>query len=272
MLKDIGKVYTKNDIIRQLENMNIPRGRIVLMHSSLRLVGRTEEGAKTVLDAMIEYFTAEGGLFCVPTHTWGNLKKDITLDMSSSQTCLGAFSDFCAADSRGIRSLNPTHSMAVFGDRDRALEFIKDELYLPSGTAPESCYGKIYRAGGIILLVGVAHNKNTYLHCVEEMLDMPNRLSAEKRTVKIKLADGEIITKEIRTHKADFTKDVSARFPKYETAFRYHGAITDGFVGNAPTQACDAVIMKEVMELILSRADGTDPLFEERGMPPAWYC
>lgn len=90
-MREFDKIYTKNDIICQLEKMNIPRNKIVLMHSSLRLVGKTEEGAKTVLDAMIEYFTKDGGLFCVPTHTWGNLKKEITLDMTDSKTCLGAF-------------------------------------------------------------------------------------------------------------------------------------------------------------------------------------
>ena len=271
MVKDISKVYTKDDIIAQLSKMNIPRDRVVLMHSSLRLIGRTEEGAKTVLDAMIEYFTSEGGLFCVPTHTWGNLKKEITLDMSDNATCLGAFSDFAAADGRGIRSANPTHSMVVFGDRKRALDFVADELELPSGTAPESCYGKLYRAGGYVLLVGVAHNKNTYLHCVEEMLNMPNRLSVDPRKVTVKLENGELVTREVRVHKTDFTSDVSMRFPKYETAFRYYGAITDGFIGDAPTQVCDAVIMKDVMELILNNS-GTDPLVEEKAMPPKWYC
>ena len=266
------KIYTKEDIIVQLSEMRAPRDRVVLMHSSLRLIGKTEEGAKTVLDAMIEYFTACGGLFCVPTHTWSNLRNEITLDLSDPTTCLGAFSDFAAADPRGIRSENPTHSMMVFGDRERALEFIKDETDIQTCVAPESCYGKIYREGGYILLVGVAHNRNTYLHCVEEMLDVPNRLTAESREVRVKLESGEIITRRLRTHKTDFTSDVSARFVKFETAFRYHGAIKDGFVGNAPSQLCDARIMKETLEKIYKNSEGTDPLIDERALSPKLYC
>ena len=265
------KIFTKEDILAQLSAMGAPKGSIVLMHSSLRLIGEVEGGAKALLDALIEYFTEDGGLFCVATHTWGNMKKDITLDMSEPATCLGAFSDIAAADERGIRSANPTHSMAVFGDRARALDFIKDELSLTSGTAPESCYGKIYREGGYILLAGVAHNKNTYLHCVNEILGMPNRLSAEPREVVVKLTTGELVRRKQRTHKTDYTKDISTRFPKYETAFRYHGAIRDGFIGNAPTQCCDAVIMKEVLERIWERCEGTDPLREEKEIPPKWY-
>ncbi len=265
------KIYTKDDILVQLSAMKLPRDKVVLAHSSLRLVGKLEEGAKTLLDAMIEYFTAEGGLFCVPTHTWANLSKEITLDMNDPATCLGAFSDFAAADPRGKRSLNATHSMAVFGDETKVSAFIDGEDRISSGTAPESCYGKIYREGGYILLVGVSHARNTYLHCVEEILGMPNRITAEPREVKIKLTSGEILTRRIKGHHTDFTNDISLRFPKYETAFRYHGAITDGFVGNAPSQACDAVIMKEVMEMIMKNSAGRDPLRDELTLSPLLY-
>ena len=271
MLKEFNKIYTKADILRQLQEMNIPRDKVVLMHTSLRLIGKVEGGAETLLDAMIEYFTFDGGLFCVPTHTWGNLRKEITLDMNDPTTCLGTFSNFAAADPRGIRSQNPTHSMVVFGNRERALDFIANETKVPTGTHPDSCYGKIYNEGGYILLVGVGQNRNTYVHCVEEMIDVPNRLTPEPRDVTVKLKSGEVVTQKLRTHKNDFTPDVSMRFPRYELAFRYYGAITDGFIGNAPTQCCDARIVKEVVEKIWSNSEGTDPLREEKEIPPKWY-
>ena len=271
MKKSLNSLYTKAELISQLARLNVPQNRVVLVHSSLRLIGKVEGGAQTVLDALIEYFTADGGLLCIPTHTWRNFGKEITLDMGDSKTCLGAFSDFAAADGRGIRSENPTHSMVVFGDRKRALEFIADETEVVSGTAPNSCYGKLYAWGGYVLLVGVAHNRNTYLHCVDEILDVPNRLS-EPRDVTVKRITGEIVTRKLRTHKTDYTCDISMRFPKFETAFRYHGAITDGFFGNAPVQACDAVIMKETMELIQKNNAGKDPLASEGQLPPKLFC
>lgn len=264
------KIYTKEDIFKQLSDMGAPRDKVVLMHSSLRLIGRVEGGAEGLLDALIEYFTADGGLFCVPTHTWANLKQEITLDLGDSKTCLGAFSDIAAADPRAIRSHNPTHSMAVFGNRERALGFVKGEIGVSSGTHPDSCYGRIYREGGYIMLVGVSHNKNTYLHCVEEMIGTSNRLS-EPYDVSVRLESGEIVKSKLSGHRTDFTKDVSLRFTKYETAFRYHRAIRDGFLGNAPTQLCDARIMKDVMELIKKNSDPEDPLEDERAIPQKLY-
>lgn len=267
----LNRIYTKNDILAQLEKMGAPKDKAVLMHSSLRLIGKVEGGAQTLLDAMIEYFTSEGGLFCVPTHTWGNLKKEIVLDMNDPATCLGAFSNFAAADPRGIRSQNPTHSMVVFGDRAKALEFIKDDANVSAGADACSCYGKLYETGGYVLLVGVAHNRNTYIHYAEESLGFPDRLSDEPREVKVKLASGELVTKKIKTHKCSFCSDVSARFPKYETAFRYYRAITDGFIGNAPTQLCDARIMKDVVKKIYENGEFADPLAYEYQISPKLY-
>ena len=266
------RVYTKEDIFSQLRKMGAPRDSVVLMHSSLRLIGRVEGGAEALLDALIEYFTAEGGLFCVPTHTWKNIGREITLDMSDPHTSLGAFSNLAAADARAVRTENPTHSMAVFGEPSRVAEFVKGEGQVLSGTAPNSCYGKLYDMGGYVLLVGVSHNRNTYLHSVDERLGVPNRLTDGFTEVTVKRADGTIFKHLMHTHHTDYTNDVSLRFPQYETPFRYYGAIRDGFLGGAPTQLCDARIMKDVMERIFLADRESDPLADERPIPPRLYC
>ena len=263
-------IYTKKDIIDQLRDMNAPQGSIVLMHSSLRSVGKVEGCGEALLDALIEYFTADGGLFCVPTHTWAFTKREITLDMTEPDTCLGAFSMIAARDPRAIRSENPTHSMAVFGKKERALSFVEGEIDVTSVTAPNSCYARIFEQGGHILLVGVAHNRNTYLHCVDELLGVPNRLS-EPYTVRIKRANGQIVERSIRGHENSYGVDISLRFPQFEPAFRYYGCITDGYIGNAPTQLCDARGMKQAMEIIFSRAGGDDPLKDEKDIPPRLF-
>ena len=198
-------MYTKNDILQQLAAMHAPKGSVVMMHTSLRLVGEVEGGAQGLLDAMIEYFTADGGLFCVPTHTWSEIGEDkITLDLLNPESCLGTFSDVAAKDPRGVRSINPTHSMVVFGDRAAAEEFVKDDEFVLTSTAPESCYGKIIGRSGHILLVGVAHNRNTVLHCIAEMLQLPNRMADKPRPTTIRKKDGTVIDRGITLYYTDY--------------------------------------------------------------------
>ena len=266
------KTYTKSDIYRQLEAMNAPTDSVVLMHASLRAIGPVEGGTEGLLDALIEYFTRDGGLFCVPTHTWHNLGKEITLDMASDDSCLGAFSTVALRNGTGIRSESPTHSVVVFGDREKAMALIADEPFAKSSTAPESCYGKLYSLGGKVLLVGVAQNRNTYIHAVEEMLQTPNRMMKKPLPCAVKRANGDIVQRDVLLYEADFVEDVSWRFVKFDTPFRYHGCITDGFLGNAPAQLCDAVKMKETIELIYRNSGSVDVLDTELPIPQKFYC
>lgn len=267
-------MYTKKDIFDQLEKMSAPRDGVVIMHSSLRSVGDVEGGGEGLLDAMIEYFTAEGGIFCVPTHTWGFIGRadKITLDLTAAETNLGCFSRIAAADPRAVRTENPSHSMAVFGDGDRVLEFVRGEENVVDPTGADSCYGKLCRENGYVLLVGVTHNRNTYLHSVESMLGVPDRLTADFKKMTVKRKSGEIIEREMLCHHCSYTIDLSLRYPLFETAFRYHHAITDGYIGNAPTQLCNAEQMKKVVEMIWERSGHEDVLKDEFPINQGLYC
>lgn len=264
--------YTKDDIIRQLDALHIPRGVPVLMHTSLRAIGPVEGGGEALLDTLIEYFTEDGGLLCIPAHTWDNLGKEITLNVNNDDQCLGTFSGLAIRDRRGVRSENPTHSMVVFGDRERAESFVRDELWVSTPTAPSSCYGKLYDMGGVVLLAGVAHNKNTFLHTVDEMLNIPNRMDNKPVPVTVRRQNGQVVSSELCLFYTDYTEDISYRFVKYETAFRYHRCITDGYLGSAPVQLCDTRRMKQTVELIYQNSGGVDPLADEEAIPQKWYC
>lgn len=272
MCFDFSHTYTKEEILSQLERMSAPTNSVVLMHSSLRAIGKVEGGPQNLLNILVEYFTRDGGLFCVPTHTWHNLGKEITLDMGSDESCLGAFSSIAIRDPRGVRSENPSHSMVVFGEQKKAENFVKNELWVPTPISPDSCYGRIYEMGGQILLVGVPHSSNTFLHTVDEILSIPNRMSDKPTDVAVRRKDGEVIRRQMRLFFTDYICDISRRFVKYEPPFRYHRCITDGFIGNAPTQLCDARKMKDIIELLWKNSGGADPLQRDTAIPPRWYC
>ena len=281
-------MYTKSQLFSQLKELGAPRDSIILMHTSLKAVGDVEGRAEGLLDALIEYFTSDGGLFCVPTHTWKNLSDrsrptlDLTPDGAADvKDCIGTLPSIAAYHPYAHRSYHPTHSMAVFDGRTRsgepgkaedfiACEYDRDPSTLTS-TSPDGCYGKIRELGGKILLVGVVHNRDTYLHSVEEWLDVPNRLTSEPVDVTIKLPDGSIVHRSMRTHHADGISDVSARYPKYEPAFRYHGAIVDGMLGAAKAQLCDARGMAEVVKLVRERSGGIELRADDKPLDEKLY-
>ena len=265
-------MYTKTDIFDALEKMGVPRNGAVIVHSAYSLVGEVESGAEGFLDALIEYFTAQGGLLCVPTHTWGKLgETDLTLDMTERYTNLGLLARLALDDGRGIRTENPTHSMVIFGDREKAQRFAECERSVKTPTSPEGCYAKLCDEGGCVLLVGVSHTKNTLLHAVDEMLGTPNRMEKEPIHLSVKRESGEMISREFYMFDEGYAGDLSHKFDKFEVAFRYYGLVKDGFIGDAPAMLCDARGMKDVMALIYSRCDGVDPLLTDDPLFPRLF-
>ena len=81
-------MFTKEQIKQQLRALGVPQDRVVLVHSSLRAVGETEGRGEGFLDALIEHCTADGGLLCIPTHTWAFGSREFSLDMTVAETCV----------------------------------------------------------------------------------------------------------------------------------------------------------------------------------------
>lgn len=264
-------MLTKEKLYSQLREMGAVPGVPVIMHTSLKSIGEIDGRAEALLDWLIEYFTRDGGLFCVPTHTWHlMLNKDIpTLDLNKTETCLGAFTKIAAEHKDGKRSLHPTHSMVVFGES--AESFIECERSSLTMVPPSGCYGKFYELQGKILLVGVGQESNTYMHSVEERLGVPNR--NEKTTIQtsIKYKDGRVVRRDIYQLLAEGIDDVSHQYPNYEAAFRYHGCIKDGYIGDAKAQFCDAVGIYNVMKMIFERSAGRELLSDAAPISEEYY-
>lgn len=270
-------MITREGLYKQFEEMGLPRNAPVAVHTSLRAVGGVEGRGEGLLDALIAWVTGEkspdGGLLCVPTHTWDRLGKGdpVTLDVKDERTCLGTLPTLALRRPDVLRTLHPTHSMAVFGDPEKAKAWAAGEVMTETSTSPAGCWGRLRTAGGFVLLIGVGHNRDTYLHSVEEWLRVPNRLSENFVPTKIRLESGDVIERPIRCHHTVGISEVSAKYPKYEPAFRARGCIRDGTVGEAKSQLCDCRKMAEVMALVRERSGGAELLADDAPLPEAFY-
>ena len=50
-------MLTKADIMQQFEQFDKAKGKVVIVHTSLKAVGEIDGGGETLLSALIEYFT-----------------------------------------------------------------------------------------------------------------------------------------------------------------------------------------------------------------------
>ncbi len=259
-------LLTKNQLIAQLEKFQHIKGKIVTVHTSLKAVGEIEGGGETLLSALIDFFTQDGGILCIPTHTWD---RDV-YDLRTSYSCIGVLPQLAAAHPDAARTLHPTHSMAVFGDSEKVERFINFEATTDTPANPKGCYGKLFDEDGYVLLIGVGQEKNTYLHFVEESLNIPHRLTDYKVEKTIIHKDG---TEEKRFLYWFDEKipDVSIYFPKFEEPFRHYGCIEDGYIGNAKVQVCNARKMYAVIERIYKNNSYGELLDNDRPIDKKLY-
>lgn len=166
--------YNKQQLKDQLESMGLKGDETILIHSSMKSIGEVDGGADAVLDAWMEYF--KDGLLLLPTHTWKTVNADNPVyNPQTTPSCVGLLTNMFMKRDGVIRSLHPTHSMASYGKN--AAEYLAGEEYNNTPCTPGGCYDRLKDAGGKVLLVGVGHERNTYIHSVEEVLNVPNRLS-----------------------------------------------------------------------------------------------
>ena len=143
-------MLTKHDVFKLLESFGIRHDDVVTMHSSLREVGPIEGGADGLLDALKEYLC--DGLLLIPTHTWAVVNAaNPHFDVRETVPNIGTLSRVAAFRKDAIRSLHPTHSVAVYGNG--AEEYIKGEENCTTPCPPNGCWGRLKDINAKILLI-----------------------------------------------------------------------------------------------------------------------
>lgn len=252
----------RNDVFEMLEAFGIKPSDKVTVHCSLKSIGEIEGGADGLIDSFCSYLSE--GLFIVPTHTWDDVTPEKPVyDVRKSVPCIGVLAKVAAFRKDGVRSLHPTHSVTAFGKG--AAEYVRGEENSKSPAPVGGCLSRLYEENGKVLLIGVGHERNTYLHAVDERLGLPNRLNKNSCNLEIIDYDGNRIpVKGFRGHYTEgLDSCVSELYPKYKQSFEEGGAVEYGKLGNALVYCCDARKMTDIAEKIWKNS-GDELLFKER--------
>ena len=123
--------------------------------------------------------------------------------------------------------------------------------------------------GAKILLIGVGHNRNTFIHSVDERAALPDRLGDAYEATIID-RDGSSMRATARPHRCSRTSDVSQFYVNFEKPLCELGAQTMGRLGNADVRIVDAAKCREIILRIYSRAQ-EDIFTELRDVPEELY-
>lgn len=259
-------MYKKEDLTKAIEEMGIKSDDTVFIHSSMKSIGKVDGGADTVLDAFMDYLSE--GLLILPTHTWARMSETHNIyDPKKEPSCVGILSNLFMTREGVLRSLHPTHSIAVFGKDGK--EYIKGEEYLTTPCSPGGCYDRLRERNAKILLLGVNHIRNTFIHSVEEVLQVPERFTEAPVQFHIVMPDGSLKESNMYRHYNKTTAHISESYSKLEQAFYDNLAAKQVTFGDAACILCDAHGIFEVTKNVLSHQ--INCLMELEKIPPEWW-
>ena len=259
-------MYTKLDLINNLREMGLCSTDTIMVHSSMKAIGPVEGGADTVVDAFMEYFAE--GLFMTPTHTWAQMGPEYRLfDPKEEPACVGIIPNIFRKREGVVRSLHPTHSIAAYGPR--AASYIEGEENITTPCEPGGCWNRLLEEDAKILMLGCTHTRNTFIHAVEEMLNVPERLTEKPVNFQIKMPDGRIKEVAVHRHYNRHTDHISEEYDKLLQAYYDCGAAKKVKFGDADCILCDARGLYEVTKTVLSHE--INCLIDRKEIPEEWW-
>jgi len=240
---------THVQLAQAFQDMGLAAGDSLILHSSLSSLGHVEGGAGAVIDALLEVIGDTGNLM-LPTFNYTRPSPKPHYDPETTACRTGAIPEAGRKHSRAVRSLHPTHSVAVIGPK--AVQLTRDHLaHRAFGIG--SPIDRLVQMGGKVLLLGVGHVSNSLIHVAEEYAGVP-KVSGYPDPLpffKVKMPDGTVLK-----HQLDTSPSCSAAFGGAEYALRHHGEIRDHRIGSCMMQMMfGKAVLQRVIEIIGEKPD-----------------
>ena len=224
--------HTQNDLAGVLRMLGLAEGDSLIVHSSFRSLQPFEADPEAVVDVILQLIGPSGNLM-LPTFNYTSSLPEPYFDPDQTPCRTGIIPELGRQREDAIRSLHPTHSVAVIGPE--AVRLCERHL---EGRAfgIDSPIDRLAEMGGKILLIGVGHEANSAIHVAEERAGLPKVNHKDPMPIlKIKAPSGTIIQ-----HQLDSSPSCSSDFGAVEEPLRNNDFIADGRIGGCLLQLISA--------------------------------
>ncbi len=236
------------DLLRRgFQALGVTEGATLVVHSSVSAFGEVEGGATTILRALRSCVGATGTIV-VPAFT-GDVIADphpdcrtvgdpsveaararVPLFHDASPTSMGAVPTTVLAEPGRRRSRHPQASVAALGP---AAEHITGHQPFAYALGAGSPFSRLYELEARIVLLGVGHNRNSFLHHAESLV--PGHRTKLRRFPYV--VEGQRVWLEA----PDVGDDNDTHFPRVGADWAEQGPVSRQVIGAARCELMDAV-------------------------------
>jgi aminoglycoside 3-N-acetyltransferase len=195
--------FTAAQFQELLQRLGVGRGTVVCVHSSFDQFAGFRGNVGDALKALQETVGPEGGLI-MPTQPFSNtaidyVRKHPVTELARAPSLMGMLTEILRRTRGAVRSINPTHPIAAWGERGVALIGRDWEARTPCGQG--TAYHRLLDADARILMLGTGLQPMTFYHCVEEIIEpmMPDSpFTTEEFQLQTRDAQGNLYTSHMR--------------------------------------------------------------------------
>lgn len=233
--------WTTYELADNLRAEGFDDGQNVILHSSFKSLGKTEDGPRTFVDALLSVIGPSGNLLA-PTFTYSlpGWKGD-PFDLQTSRARTGVIPEYIRHHAGAKRSFHPTHSVAVVGPDAEAIT--KDHMR-SSPLGENSPFFRMLDRDAIILMLGTHQDTNSSLHLCEVLAKLPYINVCFSNSTDFEVAwfhneIGQIEFTQIRE-----VPGCSRGFRAIELELKKHSVLKPARIGNA---ICEILYLSELV-------------------------
>jgi len=242
--------WTASDIGRALDQLAIPSGGVMLVHSSLVALGPAHELSPrdvpaALLHALRDHVGPDGTIV-VPTFTFAFCRGE-PFDVSASPSeQMGSFAEHVRLRPESLRSSHPMQSIAAVGP----LAGFLTEPDTPTAFAVGSSWHRLLEADATVLMLGAPLQTVSLVHWSEERAEVPYRYMKSFRGAWRRSPEASFVDREYAMFVRDLTID-----PRLELSI-LAGGLGDGMrtaqVGAGSFHAFPATRVVETTDKLLA--------------------
>jgi aminoglycoside 3-N-acetyltransferase len=186
-------------IIAGLKSLGVESGDALMMHASLRSIGKIEGGAETLIQGLMSALGSDGTLL-MPALSYKTVTPEQPVfDVRETPSCVGALTEYFRTREGTMRSLHPTHSVCAVGHQ--AKEILADHIKDTTPCGPHSPFSKLPACNGKVLMIGCGLKPNTSMHAIEEKAGVDYVL---RESMDYTVIDEERQSHAVKIHMHDF--------------------------------------------------------------------
>lgn len=213
--------FTPADLKGALRDLGVVPGDVLMVHSAFDRFLGFHGGPLDVIRALQEV-VGPGGALMMPTIPFRGTAiayalGDPVFDVRQTVSRMGLITEVFRRSPGVIRSIHPTHSVAVWGSRADVIIAGHEHAETPCGRGTP--YGRLLECNGKILLAGVPPSTMTFCYFVVEELEprlaVPV-LTQERYPMRWKDRDGTVRVSQLRLFAQGLDHDLSPLFTELQ--------------------------------------------------------